>query len=97
MEKRKHYDVIVAWANGANIQWRRDRDSAWVDVAGTPIWVPGYEYQIKPDPLKYRLWQRTDGQILVWTNKMATSQSGVTYWDYFQKWITPELEVELDV
>lgn len=42
----KHRDAIIAWANGAQIQFKDDggiwRDSTW------PLWDNDYEYRVKP-------------------------------------------------
>lgn len=59
----KHHDVIVAWAQGKPIQWRRrdtDNWENWTHIQA-PAFAPYYEYRIKPEPIqvKYRvyLWQ----------------------------------------
>ena len=46
--KHKHYEFIVAWANGAKIQWKNDLQD-WRDI-GDPAWINSYEYRIKPEP-----------------------------------------------
>ena len=46
--KHKHYDLIVAWAGGAKIQWKNDLHD-WRDI-GDPAWINSYEYRIKPKP-----------------------------------------------
>lgn len=50
----KHRDVIIAWANGEQIQWRNTHSSYWRDWEGgqTPAFgIPDNEYRIKPKPL----------------------------------------------
>jgi len=47
--KHKHYDMIVAWAEGKQIQVYR-RDNNWEPVGSCPIWVEEYKYRIKPEP-----------------------------------------------
>ena len=44
--KHKHYDCIVAWADGAQIQ--RLVEFGWVDDE-RPIWGSRIEYRIKPE------------------------------------------------
>lgn len=44
--KHKHYDLIMAWANGAEIQYK-DYSGKWTDVS-TPSWGMGDVYRIKP-------------------------------------------------
>ena len=46
--KHKHYDLIVAWAGGAKIQWKNDLHD-WRDISD-PAWINSYEYRIKPKP-----------------------------------------------
>jgi hypothetical protein len=46
--KHKHYDLIVAWADGAKIQFK-DYDSRWY-VINNPMWHDSTEYRIKPEP-----------------------------------------------
>lgn len=48
--KHKHCDLIVAWANGAQIQYI-DGSGAWCDCfKNEPCWVEEDEYRIKPEP-----------------------------------------------
>jgi hypothetical protein len=52
--KHKHYDVIVAWANGEEIQYRID--NAWYDVGqGSPDF-DYLDYRIKPKRVKKNGW-----------------------------------------
>ena len=46
--KHKHYDCIVAWAEGAEIQ-RLIKDYGWCDTPH-PTWIDNTEYRIKPEP-----------------------------------------------
>ena len=46
--KNKHYDCIVAWAEGKQIQVYR-RDDNWITVL-SPSWHFSEEYRIKPEP-----------------------------------------------
>lgn len=49
--KHKHYDLILAWADGAKIQYRCKGFEDWRDCAGRPAWDEHVEYRIKPaDP-----------------------------------------------
>jgi hypothetical protein len=50
--KHKHYDMIVAWAEGKHIQCNnpdRDWSAKWEDEAD-PSWYDFCEYRIKPEP-----------------------------------------------
>ena len=46
--KHKHYEMIVAWAEGKQIQIQ-DIDGMWSDMQ-YPAWGLGSEYRIKPEP-----------------------------------------------
>ena len=49
--KHKHADLIIAWANGAEIQIyvsKRD-DWMWVDTC-EPMWLESAKYRVKPEP-----------------------------------------------
>lgn len=46
--KHKHYNLIVAWANGAEIQQFCQIDKEWEDSIA-PAWNNATKYRIKPD------------------------------------------------
>jgi hypothetical protein len=49
--KHKHYDCIVAWADGAEIQWLSILTGHWEDVdMNGKNWHEHYKYRIKPEP-----------------------------------------------
>jgi hypothetical protein len=48
--KHKHYDCIVAWAEGKTVQNFNDRRMCWEDITGDPYWVDSFQYRIKPEP-----------------------------------------------
>jgi hypothetical protein len=61
--KHKHADLIHAWADGAEIQWKSKDDGKWID-SDLPDWVPEYEYRIKPEekkPVVRWLWADLSG------------------------------------
>ncbi len=43
-----HHDLIIAWAKGAEIQFKTARGK-WVDLQ-QPTWIPDVEFRIKPEP-----------------------------------------------
>lgn len=43
--KHKHAELIIAWANGAEIEWFQD--PGW-EVISKPSWGNDREYRIKP-------------------------------------------------
>ena len=71
--KHKHYDMIVAWAEGKDIQVKAFSHSDWEDVdMNGEEWYEHYTYRIKPEPkpdvVKYLIcglksWVEVDDQI----------------------------------
>jgi len=47
--KHKHSDLIIAWANGAQIQCF-DCNHGWKDLGEYFAWIDDYQYRIKPEP-----------------------------------------------
>lgn len=67
MPKHKHADLIIAWANGAEIQVKNDGN--WTDIE--PSWLKNKEYRIKPE----RVWpvtSLTDDELTSMINPHAT-------------------------
>ncbi len=50
MKKHKHYDLIVAWAAGNEIEYLDGSDGRWY-IASTPVWHGNNEYRIR-DPYR---------------------------------------------
>lgn len=50
-EPHKHRDLIIAWANGATIQFKTP-SSGWITIGGKQVieWRDDHEYRIKPEP-----------------------------------------------
>ncbi len=46
-KRHKHADLIIAWANGAEIEFQSDTGN-WYGVPSHPCWSEGAEYRIKP-------------------------------------------------
>jgi hypothetical protein len=71
--KHKHYDMIVAWAEGKDIQFKAFSHSDWEDVdMNGEEWYEHYTYRIKPEPkpdvVKYLIcglksWVEVDDQV----------------------------------
>jgi len=45
--ERPHKDVIIAWANGVDIQFRTDSCEKWGDI-NNPCFHKNYQYRVKP-------------------------------------------------
>ena len=68
--KHKHADLIHAWADGAQIQWRDPKDDErWSDIK-IPNWLEDCEYRIKPTPrpdlYKYVVVEAIDDGFTKW-------------------------------
>lgn len=48
---RKHKELIVAWAEGAEIEYRYKDEEAWAKCP-IPSWYAHVQYRIKPEPIK---------------------------------------------
>lgn len=46
----RHADVIKAWADGAEIQYKNEGMLEWCTCDKTPFWNPLCNYRIKPEP-----------------------------------------------
>lgn len=56
MTRHKHADVIHAYAEGAEIQYKDGMASSdWTDIAD-PRWFSNFEYRIKPRTVKCEGW-----------------------------------------
>lgn len=47
-QKHKHYDTIIAWANGKQVQVSIE-GGEW-NTTSFPSWAESYQYRIKPEP-----------------------------------------------
>lgn len=61
MAKHVHAEIIKAWADGAEIEYRAwprsgpdEKNDGWV-FAESPHWLPAYEYRVKPKPHKWQV------------------------------------------
>lgn len=68
MTRHKHYDVIVAYAEGKQIQWRDLYSDVWVDVS-RPVFLENLQYRVKPEEKNLCL-ERSDNDFLRWVGKI---------------------------
>ena len=47
--KHKHYETIMAWANGAEIEMKDKLTGEWREVI-SPSWYNLLEYRVRPEP-----------------------------------------------
>jgi homogentisate 1,2-dioxygenase len=55
----KHAECIIAWANGAEIEYRRELSDAWRTV-DDPTWYLYMQYRIKPQPVIKKMYMHYD-------------------------------------
>jgi len=64
--RHKHADLIIAWANGAQIEYKNAL-KVWMEV-DSPEWISWVEYRIKPEPkpdyVRYLEVRQPFGEIL---------------------------------
>lgn len=94
--KHKHYDVIVAWAEGKPIQSRHS-GRGWADWEKSHSLTPGFgswEWRVKPAVVKYRnyLYRLAEGQYVVRTAQADFKSEGMAG---FVRWIGDWQEVEI--
>lgn len=98
--KHIHYDCIVAWANGAKIQYEYSTDM-WIATIN-PTWGADVTYRIKPEEVKKEtrwVWivVRDKGKPLL-TSCFYTEQEALALYspDKVQKaeWSATEFEVK---
>ena len=55
-QRHKHADVIIAWAEGKDVQVWDEGPKCWCDVTtSTPSFFKDRKYRIKPPAKKYRV------------------------------------------
>ena len=74
--KHKHCELIKAWADGADIEFRQSLSQAWVSVKD-PVWAENTEYRIKPAEKIVR-WQwimkTSTGRIYVYSDLLSEAE-----------------------
>lgn len=90
----KHADVIKAWADGAQIQFRGEYSKSWEDCIHDPIWYENIQYRVKPD-VKYRVgllcWQGEELPFIVTNNEIEEAYEQTIH---FLRWVTDWTKVE---
>ena len=89
-QRHKHADVIIAWAEGKDVQvWDRG-PKRWCDVnSRTPHFYEDWEYRIKPPAKKYRVALFNDYVCVCTVNARAYEKERT-----FIRWLTDWIEYE---
>lgn len=102
MNKRhKHADVIIAWAEGAEIECRTSPDRPWTPMTNTSSWYgfDDVEYRVKPSPVirKFRV-ALINGVSRVYPSVVENKQQEIIYEKdaFFVRWLTDWIEYEVE-
>jgi hypothetical protein len=76
--KHKHYDMIVAWAEGKQIQNFNENTGEWQDLIAPPYWIQNFQYRIKPEEkqsvVRWKWAYKTDNSWVEMTRFMSESE-----------------------
>lgn len=76
MKPHKHAEVIKAWADGAEIEWRTNAARAWWPIGVVPRFHEEWQYRIKPEPTS----SMTGGEAYrVFSNFYDAHKAGTEY------------------
>ena len=92
-QRHKHADVIIAWAEGKDVQVWDFTQNEWGEVtAESPTWCEGWKYRIKPPAKKYRVALFLDeAPQAVAANSQATADHFESRTN-FARWLTDWIE-----
>ena len=97
--KHIHCDVIKAWADGEEVEYRHPDDTCW-HKASTPNWDVNIQYRVKPKPVTK--WYRV--ALFKWDDGRYTFSvvSGEQHFEEFYakhenfiRWVTDRQYVEV--
>ena len=87
---RKHADVIKAWADGAEVEYRAitKEPQKW-STSSLPTWSSQMEYRVKPKVVRYRLYlvNRFDGSGIVGAVSGEQEEAAIGASHTFVRWI----------
>lgn len=88
---RKHAELIKAWADGAEVQFRSLSDEEWMDIH-VPNWAEYVQYRVKPEMREFRVGLTTAGpKVLHHKTHEARFKSS----KHFVRWLTDWQEYEV--
>ena len=96
-QRHKHADVIIAWAEGKDVQVRDEGTNRWYDVRGKfPLFNEDREHRIKPPAKKYRvaLLRKYDEEPLAVTANSSEVAKNYESMPDFVRWLTDWVEYE---
>jgi hypothetical protein len=97
MKKHIHYDLIIAYANGAKFQYRASDKDEWVECA-YPGFSEKFQYRVKPETIKYRvgLFANCENEFYTGSVNSEYDEKFFQDSDNFRRWLTDWIEVETE-
>ena len=95
-QRHKHADVIIAWAEGKDVQVRDEDNNCWLDVkvyCSAPSFNEDWEYRVKPPAKKYRVALFNDYTRVCTADNTEVASSYEKEWS-FVRWLTDWIEYE---
>lgn len=90
-----HAELIKAWADGAEIQYKPGgKQGNWLDCL-YPTWDSCIEYRIKPKTIKYRLYLYQSGMRTIIQTANESDRDDATKYRSFIRWMGDWQEVEV--
>ena len=99
-QRHKHADVIIAWAEGKDVQVWDEFTNRWFDtMPGNPIFREDREFRVKPPAEKYRValfrkFQLDEAPLVVAVNNSEVAKNYESRPD-FVRWLTDWVEVDV--
>lgn len=95
-QRHKHADVIIAWAEGNDVQVWDEGAKCWCDLTVETPAFKGDKYRIKPPVKKCRvaLFSSYSGRSIVAACNSQTTAENYESLPYFIRWLTDWIEYE---
>jgi len=96
--RRKHADLIHAWAEGSEIQFFADK---WIDIEIITSLADSVEYRIKPktQTVRFRNWLSKADEIIACYGKheyINNTSDNIQQLSQFKQWLGDWQEVEIE-
>lgn len=92
----KHAEVIKAWADGHEVEWRYSGPCRWRTFQGesTPaFWNLDLEWRIKPHKKWYRV-AKMNGAARILNSYIAGGEGCFEAEEHFEEWLTERIEYD---
>ena len=96
-QRHKHADVIIAWAEGEDVQVWDEGTKRWYNIVGKfPLFNEDREHRVKPPAKKYRVALFNNGNNDDYTVVADTQEDAACYVgdSGFVRWLTDWVEYE---